>query len=262
METQDTSFIEFVRFLDGARNVPSVQEQKHIIFDLLKLQAGDKVLDIGCGTGDDVRDIAQKVGTTGLSVGIDVSKDMIEVARKRSVERVGPVEFHLGSIYNLNFPDNIFDVTRCERLFEHLDHPVQALQEMIRVTRAGGRILVASPDMDTNMIDHPNLSVTRRIRHFECDRRPNGSAGHRLYGLFWDAGLTDIEVRGIVHMNTNYQEMLSYLDIRERAAAARDSGVISAEECAGWLAELAQAGQVGHFFMSTNHYIAYGCKAN
>jgi SAM-dependent methyltransferase len=259
METEDPDFVEFINFLDGARSVPSVQQQKRIIFELLALQPGEKVLDIGCGTGDDVRDMAQLVGPDGWCVGVDQAGGMIEVARKRSRGKSQPVEFQQGTIYTLNFPENTFDVTRSERLFEHLQQPKQALAEMIRVTRAGGRILVASPDMDTNMIDHPNCSVTRRIRHFESDRRPNGLAGHKLYGLFWDAELTDLQVRVVVHINTSCEEMLSFLDIQERAEAARDGGAISESECAAWLEQLAHAGR---FFMSTNHYIVCGRKAS
>jgi len=108
------------------------------------------------------------------------------------------VEFHQGDICALPFPEATFDVTRAERLFEHLHQPEQALAERIRVTRPGGRILVASPDMDTHIIDHPDRLVTRKIRHFESDRRPNGLAGQKLYGLFWDAGLTDLQVCAVV----------------------------------------------------------------
>ncbi len=66
-----------------------------------------------------------------------------------------------------SLPERTFDVTRAERLFEHLQQPERVLAEMMRVMRAGGPILVASPD--THMIDHPDHSVTRRIRHFEND---------------------------------------------------------------------------------------------
>jgi hypothetical protein len=132
---------------------------------------------------------------------------------------------------------------------------------MIRVTKVGGRILVASPDMDSNLIDHPDRSITRRIRHFESDRRPNGLAGQKLYGLFWDAGLTDLQVRAVVHININYEEVLGFLDLGARAEAARDAGTISESECTSWLEQLHLAGQAGRFFMSTNHYIVYGRKA-
>ncbi|WP_165423810.1 methyltransferase domain-containing protein [Ktedonosporobacter rubrisoli] len=260
MQSRDPALIEFIEFLDGARLVSSVQEQKRITAEMLALQSGEKVLDIGCGTGDDLCDMAPLVAPAGRCVGVDLKEGMIEEARTRARQKRLPVEFLQADIYTLPFADQTFDVARAERVFEHLQRPVQALQEMIRVTRSGGRILVASPDMDTNLIDHPNRQITRKIQHFECDRRPNGSAGHKLYGLFWDAGLTDLQVRAVVHTTLDYKEMLSFLDIRERVEAAQKAGVITIDEAQIWLEQLAQAGQAGRYFMSTNHYVVYGRK--
>ncbi len=51
------------------------------MLELLALQPGEKVLDIGCGTGDDIRDLAQLVGSSGWCVGVDQNGAMIEEAR-------------------------------------------------------------------------------------------------------------------------------------------------------------------------------------
>ncbi len=257
---QDTEVAEFIRFLDGARHLESVQQQKRLILDLLGLRPGEKVLDIGCGTGDDVLAMAQYIAPTGLSVGIDSWNAMIEEARNRAKMTPLPVAFHVGNIHQLDFAENTFDAVRAERLFEHLDHPQLALAEMIRVTRPGGRIVVASPDMDSNLIDHPDIIITRKIRHFECDRRPNGRAGQRLYGWFREARLTHITAQAVVHIVTDYFEAINALRIRERAQDAREAGVITAEECTTWLEQLDTVGQAGRFFMSTTHFIVAGRK--
>lgn len=251
----------YIRFLDGARKLESVQQQKRLTFDLLDLHAGEKVLDVACGTGDDVRTIAGYVGQTGLSLGVDKSEAMIAEAQKRAAGMALPVKFRLGDVYHLDFVDNTFDGTRAERLFEHLYHPHQALAEMIRVTRPGGRIVVASPDMDSNLIDHPDFTVTRKIIHFECDRRPNGRAGQQLYGLFWNAGLTAIKVLTVTHIVTDYAEAVRALEMKERVLRAQEAGVISTDEGATWLEHLAQAGKAGLFFMSTTHFIVGGRKS-
>jgi len=252
--------VSYIRFLDGARRLESVQQQKRLTFDLLDLHPGEKVLDVACGTGDDVRTMAEYVGHTGWSVGVDKSEAMIAEAQKRAAGMTLPVEFRLGDIYHLDFVDNTFDGTRTERLFEHLYHPHQALAEMIRVTRPGGRIVVASPDMDSNLIDHPDFKVTRKIIHFECDRRPNGRAGQQLYGLFWNAGLTAIKALAVTHIITDYTEAIRALGIRECVQRAQEAGVISTDEGIAWLEHLAQAGHAGSFFMSITHFIVGGRK--
>ena len=79
--------------------------------------------------------------------------------------------------------------------------------------------------------------------------------------MFREAVLNDIQARAIVHMNTDYKEAVNILGIRERAEDARDGGVISADECDRWIAQLDEIGRAGRFFMSTNHYVVCGRKA-
>lgn len=73
------------------------------------------------------------------------------------------------------------------------------------------------------------FDVTRKIRHFESDRRTNG--------------LADLQVRAVVHMNCNYEKMLSFRDIRELVRAAQKASALSSDEGVAWLEQLAQAGQ-------------------
>jgi ubiquinone/menaquinone biosynthesis C-methylase UbiE len=80
-----------------------------------------------------------------------------------------PVEFYPGNVYQLDFAENSFDAARAERLFEHLDHPKLALVEMIRVTRPGGRIVVASPDLDSNPIDQQTAQLCAARRNFRVE---------------------------------------------------------------------------------------------
>src|SRR5579872_1062657 len=93
-------------------------EDKRRTYEAQGLAAGMRVLDVGCGTGDDVRAIAEIVGTSGKVVGIDPSAAMIREARTRGVP--GNVEFLEASAESLPFESASFDASRAERVFVHL----------------------------------------------------------------------------------------------------------------------------------------------
>src|SRR6516162_10623011 len=86
----------FKRFLDEGNKLPGIIASKPIILGGLQLTGGEKVLDAGCGLGDDTFEIAQMVGSQGRAVGIDVSETMILEARRRAVARSLPAEFEVG----------------------------------------------------------------------------------------------------------------------------------------------------------------------
>jgi ubiquinone/menaquinone biosynthesis C-methylase UbiE len=170
----------FVEFLDAANALPDVQTLKAVMVDELRLSPGVRVLEVGCGTGDDARLLAALVGPDGRVVGIDASEAMIGVARARSSDSSLPVEFALGDVLALKFPDGAFDACRCERVLMHVDgDPARGIDEMARVTRPGGR-------------------VTRTIVHAVCDGIRNGRIGSQLPRLMSDAGLVDVEFQGRV----------------------------------------------------------------
>src|SRR5689334_23325809 len=80
--TQDPDF--YKRFLDLGNQVPEVAASKPILLNELRTSPGSRVLDVACGLGADVREIADLVGPTGRVVGVDASEAMIVEARARS----------------------------------------------------------------------------------------------------------------------------------------------------------------------------------
>ncbi len=74
----------FVSYLDTVTTLETVQRMKQRTYDLLQVREGHHLLDVGCGLGDDVRALAQQVGTAGRVVGVDCSETMVAEARKRA----------------------------------------------------------------------------------------------------------------------------------------------------------------------------------
>jgi ubiquinone/menaquinone biosynthesis C-methylase UbiE len=135
------------------------------------------VLEVGCGTGDDARDIARLVGPTGHVVGLDYSEAMIEVARERSQASGLPVEFQLGDAQNLIFADSSFDRYRTERMLMHVSDPTRAITEAVRVLCSGGKAVAFDFDHDGLFMDSPQKETTRKIVRLFGDGLRSGWIG-------------------------------------------------------------------------------------
>jgi ubiquinone/menaquinone biosynthesis C-methylase UbiE len=114
------------------------------IADLAQLQPGESVLDVGCGTGTLAMVAWQRVGETGSVSGIDPSPQMIDRANRKAVRRGLAIDFQVGVIEQLSFPDQSFDVVLSTFMMHHLpdDLKRRGLAEIARVLKPGGRLLV------------------------------------------------------------------------------------------------------------------------
>ena len=184
----------FVRFVDEANALPAVEQLEEMAIPELRLQPGMRVLDLGCGTGEDSRRLAGLVGPAGEVVGVDASETMIAAARQRTEGTGLPVEFHVGDATRLDLPTESFDAVRCERMLVHVPEPAAVLTEMARVTRAGGRVVVIDIDIDGTILDLPGLDrdFLRRTVHAMSDALSAGQIGRQLPRLFREAKLADV----------------------------------------------------------------------
>jgi ubiquinone/menaquinone biosynthesis C-methylase UbiE len=112
---------------------------------LARIQPGEQVLDVGCGTGTLAIEVARRVGATGRVVGIDPGTEQIARARTKAARRHVPVEFQVGVIEQLAFPDQTFDVVLSTLMMHHLPASLkrQGLAEIARVLKPGGRMVIA-----------------------------------------------------------------------------------------------------------------------
>jgi ubiquinone/menaquinone biosynthesis C-methylase UbiE len=112
---------------------------------LAQLQPGEAVLDVGCGTGQLLLEVAGRVGRTGRVAGIDPGPQQIARARAKATRRKIPVEFQVGVIEWLPFHNQTFDVVFSTLMMHHLPAPLkrQGLAEIARVLKPGGRLVIA-----------------------------------------------------------------------------------------------------------------------
>lgn len=107
-------------------------------------QAGERVLDVGCGTGVFLRDLAKNHAGLNLT-GLDLSEDMLAVARRPLPgARSAAPEFHPGSVYEIPFGEGAFDVVLNTISCHFYTEQVRAFREIQRVTAPGGRFYCAA----------------------------------------------------------------------------------------------------------------------
>jgi SAM-dependent methyltransferase len=130
--------IQTARYLRPPANTPFPLEYS---FYLLGDATGRRVLDLGCGSGEELIPLVHR----GASViGIDISPDLIALAERRLREQGVKAEVRVGSAYDTELPNSSVDVIFCMSLIHHLDLP-RVKREMLRILRPDGFIVLKEP---------------------------------------------------------------------------------------------------------------------
>ena len=121
------------------------------------LKGNEKILDAGCGNGDDLIQLRQRHKAGGELRGVDVSETMIALARRSNKKRKADIDFSIGDITRLAFPDEHFDLVMLKHVLHNIPDYQKALRECHRVLKRGGRLIVAVNSRKT-------MLVLRRLR--------------------------------------------------------------------------------------------------
>jgi arsenite methyltransferase len=155
------------------------------------LHEGETVLDLGSGAGADVLISARRVGPSGRAIGLDMTDEMLELARANAAqEGVGNVEFVKGYIEDIPLPDASVDVVISNCVINLAGDKHAAIAEAARVLRPGGRLAVSDVIADPGMDE-----ATRADMAAYTGCIAGALTEDEFRAALAAAGLTDIEIR-------------------------------------------------------------------
>jgi len=117
------------------------------------LTYGQKILDAGTGTGILIPFLLREVGKSGYVIGIDYAENMIEICRSK-YGNLPNVRFEVRKVEQINYSSGFFDAVTCFGLFPHLENRKEALSQINRVLKLGGRLVIAHALSSTELAAH------------------------------------------------------------------------------------------------------------
>jgi len=195
-----------------------------VLVDRVRPGAGDRMLDVACGTGVVARMIAPVVGVTGRAVGLDVSAPMLAVARRLPLADHAPVEWREENALAMALADASFDLVVCQQGLQFFSDRAAGVREMRRVLRAGGRVAVACwQSLEHNPVSRALIHAEARLLDEPAERLGRAfslAEADELHALFAAAGFSHVDV--MAHAMTvrfPHPERFVRLTIESAAAA-------------------------------------------
>ncbi|WP_330475786.1 methyltransferase domain-containing protein [Terrabacter sp. C0L_2] len=249
-----------VALLDAQEQQPAVRRLRDWAFEALAPQPGESVVDVGAGTGTELRRLAQAVAPNGRAVGVEPNPGLREEAAKRAALMGSAATFVDGDAADLPFADGAVHVLRCERVFQHLADPQAAAHEFARVLAPDGRVAVLDSDWGT-VISHPgDPDLVRRYTEANQRRMPNPFSARQLPAQLRTAGLVVDHDIGSAALIMPPRALLGSGVVHRNADAAVEEGALTREEADELLADAMAAARNGTAFFSVTMYAVIARK--
>jgi ubiquinone/menaquinone biosynthesis C-methylase UbiE len=186
--------------LDRLAALPAIRRVREIARASLDVRSGQRILDAGCGVGEEARELARLVGPGGQVDAIDLSAGFIATAIER--DDAG-VRYAVGDIAKLDFPDGSFDGVRSERVLQHVADPDAAVAELARVVRPGGRVCLVDTDWESFLTDGMPVDLVEEMQELGRKLGMVNPAGRLLRGRMLRVGLREITAEPVTFTLTD-----------------------------------------------------------
>jgi ubiquinone/menaquinone biosynthesis C-methylase UbiE len=246
---------EMSRRIEALYVTPEVVAQRERVLQVLNLAPGEHVLDIGSGPGLLASAMAQAVGPHGRVSGIDISRSMVSMARRRCAGQPW-AQFQTASATEMPYPDDSFHAAVSTQVYEYVPDIPAALAELHRVLRPGGRAVILDTDYGSLVIHTEDPPRMARILHAWDEHFTHANLPRLLSRQLREAGFAIRERMAIPMFNPEFADntYAKGMLIMMASFAVGRRGVSQADADA-WYAEFEALGKQGTFFFSLNRYL-------
>ncbi|MEU6674374.1 methyltransferase domain-containing protein [Streptomyces sp. NPDC046925] len=225
---------------------------KQRLRELLYARRGDCFLDVGAGAGDSALALTAESGARVVVA--DSSLTMAGTMRKGGLTHITVADGH-----HLPFRASSFDGAWADRVLQHVADPARVLDEMVRVVRPGGRIVLADPDYATQVLDIEDQQLAARVLRFRAESGlRNGTLAHRHPGMLAARGLADVTAEARTLVVRDAESVDNVLGLRSWAHTAATRGHLDSRDADRFAAQFDRAVRTGRFTYAVTFFLASG----
>lgn len=249
------------RILDVSYAGSDVVRRRMENFRALDPRPGERVIDLGCGTGHLTLELARAVGATGHVLGVDPSTEM-RAGAETACEGLTTVRIAEGTATGIPAEDEACDKLVSLQVFEYLDDLPAALAEVARVLRPGGRLVIGDWHWDCFAWHSDAPDRMRRMQASWDGHLAERRVPALLPPLLAEAGLTFYACRAVPFTDTCLRaDGLANMMLHLMSAYALQHDHLPAKEIDAWKAEQEELAAAGRFFFSLTHFVTVAHKS-
>jgi SAM-dependent methyltransferase len=250
----DEKIVEQLEVLYRSRDV---LRRRQLVYEALGAGPGEHVLDVGCGPGFYSRELLDRVGSNGSVTGVDLSPQMLAVARRRS-EGLANASFQEGDATALPVDSGRFDRALSVQVLEYVADVPAALAEIHRALRPGGRVVLWDVDWATVSWHSEDPARMARVLEAWDAHLANPSLPRTLAAWLRAAGFEDVRMDGHAFATAELSEETyggAALPVIERYVRQQGSPDVDA-----WADEQRALGGRGEFYFACIQFCFSGAK--